>query len=48
MRKRITVAKKEKDKGYDVNVGGHKKSGHSTKAKAESAAKKLRAKRNKK
>lgn len=44
---RITVAKKTKGKGYEVKVGGRKKSGHDTKAKATAVAKKLRAKRKK-
>lgn len=45
--KRVTVAKKTKGKGYDVNLGGKKKSGHLTKAAAEKAAKTLRKKREK-
>lgn len=47
MHKKITVAKKAKGKGYDVNVGGRKKSGHLTKAAAQKAAKTLRKKREK-
>jgi len=46
--KKVTVAKKTSGKGYDVNIGGRKKSGHSTKAAATKAAKVLRKKREKK
>lgn len=48
-KKRITVAKNPKGKGYVVNYGGKKKgNAHKTKAKATSAANKLRKKKGKK
>jgi len=42
---RVTIEKKEKGKGYNVNVGGRKRFGFYTKRKAEQAAKRLRKKR---
>lgn len=47
MKKRVTVAKKTKGKGYDVNVGGRKKKGFAKKSTANTYAKALRKKRNK-
>jgi len=42
---RVTIEKKEKGKGYNVNVGGRKRFGALTKRMAEKKAKGLRKKR---
>jgi len=42
---RVTVEKKEKGKGYNINVGGRKRTGALTKRTAEIKAKRIRDKR---
>lgn len=45
---RVTIEKKEKGKGYNINVGGRKRAGARTKRTAEKKAKAIRKKRYKK